>query len=44
MIAKDLIPELGTRSFVIMKYLLKRHFRKSHPPPQAHFPAFLVPS
>jgi hypothetical protein len=41
MIAKDLIPELGTRSFVIMKYLLKSHDRRSHPPPQTHF--FRVP-
>jgi hypothetical protein len=38
MIAKDLIPEVGTNSFAIMKCLLKSHVRKSHPPPQAHFP------
>jgi hypothetical protein len=43
MIAKDLIPEVGTRSFAIMKCLLKSHARKSHPPLQAHFPAFRVP-
>ena len=28
----------GDKSFVIMKCLLKNHARKSHPPPQAHFP------
>jgi len=38
MIAKDLIPIPGIRSFAIMKYLLKSHDWKSHPPPQAHFP------
>ena len=38
MIAKDLIPGMGTKPFVIMKYLLKGHGRKSHPPLQAHFP------
>jgi len=38
MIAKDLVPIPGIRSFAIMKYLLKSHVRKSHPPPQAHFP------
>ena len=38
MIAKDLIPGMGTKPFVIMKYLLKSHTRKTHPPPQAHFP------
>ena len=38
MIAKDLIPEVGTNSFAIMKCLLKSHARKSHPPPRAHFP------
>src|ERR1051326_4663881 len=38
MIAKDLIPGMGTKPFVIMKCLLKSHARKSHPPPQAHFP------
>ena len=27
-----------TKSFVIMKCLLKYHARKSHPPPQARFP------
>ena len=37
MIAKDLIPEVGTNSFAIMKRLLKSHARKSHRPPQAHF-------
>jgi hypothetical protein len=44
MIAKDLIPGVGTNSFAIMKCLLKSHVRKSHPLPQAHFPAFRVPS
>jgi len=44
MIAKDLIPEVGANYFMIMKCLLKSHARKSHPPPQAHFPAFRVPS
>jgi len=29
---------MGTRSFAIMKRLLKSHAQKSHPPPQAHFP------
>ena len=43
MIAKDLIPGMGTKAFVIMKRLLKSHALKSHPPPQAHFPAFRVP-
>ena len=38
MIAKDLIPEVGTNSFAIMKRLLKSHVWKPHPPPQAHFP------
>ena len=38
MIAKDLIPGLGAKSFVIMKFPLKSHTRKSHPPPQTHFP------
>jgi len=38
MIAKDFVPEMGKKSFVIMKYLLKSHARKSHPPLQAHFP------
>ena len=28
----------GTKPFAIMKCLLKSHVRKSHPPPQAHFP------
>jgi hypothetical protein len=44
MIAKDLIPGIGTKPFVIMKFLLKSHARKTNPPPQAHFPAFRVPS
>jgi len=38
MIAKDLIPGSGTKSFAIMERLLKSHARWSHPPPQAHFP------
>ena len=38
MIAKDLIPGMGTKPFVIMKCLLKNHARKAHPPPQAQFP------
>ena len=38
MIAKDFLPEMGTKPFVIMKCLLKSHVWKSHPPPQAHFP------
>ena len=38
MIAKDLIPGMGTKPFVIMKCLPRSHARKSHPPPQAHFP------
>jgi hypothetical protein len=38
MIAKDLIPGMGAKPFVIMKCLLKSRARKSHPPPQAHFP------
>jgi len=38
MIAKDLIPGMGGECFAIMKYLLKSHARKSHLPPQAHFP------
>jgi hypothetical protein len=37
MIAKDLIPGMGTKSFVIMKCLFKSYVWKSHPPPQAHF-------
>ena len=31
MIAKDFVPETGTKSFAIMKCLLKSHARKSHP-------------
>src|SRR5690242_16730999 len=38
MIAKAFLPYRGTKPFVIMKCLLKSHARKSHPPPQAHFP------
>ena len=38
MIAKDFLPEMGTKPSVIMKCLLKSHSRKSHPPPRAHFP------
>jgi len=38
MIAKDLILGMGTKPFAIMKCLLKSYARKSHPPPQAHFP------
>ena len=38
MIAKDLILEVGTNSFAIMKCLLKSYVWKSHPPPQTHFP------
>jgi hypothetical protein len=38
MIAKDLIPEVGTNSFAIMKCLLKSRVRRSHLPPRAHFP------
>src|SRR5689334_14464987 len=38
MIAKDLIPGMGTRSFVIMKYLVRHRSRKSHPPPRTHSP------
>ena len=44
MITKDLIPGMGTKAFVIMKCLLKSRAWKSHPPPQAHFPAFRAPS
>jgi len=29
---------IGEKPFVIMKFLLKGHARKTHPPPQAHFP------
>src|SRR5689334_25405699 len=38
MIAKDLIPGMGTRSFVIMKYLVRHRSRKSRPPPRTHSP------
>jgi len=38
MIAKAFLPIPGIRFFVIMNCLLKSHARKSHPPPQAHFP------
>jgi len=36
MITKDLIREMGTKSFTIMKCLLNSHVRKSHLPPQTH--------
>ncbi|HET9969761.1 MAG TPA: hypothetical protein VFQ68_16120, partial [Streptosporangiaceae bacterium] len=38
MIAKTFAPYRGQNPFAIMKCLLKSHIRKSHPPPQAHFP------
>jgi len=38
MIAKDFVPEKGIRSFVIMKRLVRRRFRESHPPRLTHSP------
>jgi hypothetical protein len=38
MIAKDFVPLYGTKSFMIMKYLVRDYARKSHPPPQTHSP------
>jgi len=37
MIAKAFLP-YRIKPFVIMKFLLKSHVRKSHPPLQAHLP------
>jgi hypothetical protein len=44
MIAKDLIPEVGTNSFAIMKCLLKSHSRSHIRLCKLIFPAFRVPS
>jgi len=41
MIAKDLIPEVGTNSFAIMKCLAGCRGRKSHSPLRAH--SFRIP-
>ena len=38
MIAKTFVPYRGAELFAIMKCLLMSHIRKTHPPPQAHFP------
>ena len=36
MIAKEFAPEKGIKTFAIMKCLLRRHPRKSHPSLRAH--------
>jgi len=39
MIAKTFAPYRGReKPITIMKYLLKSHSRKTHPPQRAHFP------
>jgi hypothetical protein len=35
---EDFTTEFDIKPFVIMKFLLNGHVRRSHPPPQAHFP------